>query len=82
VTYAIWHGALNHIRCSKILSARRQQAKSRGVPLWCVEPLREARPPLAVFFSILLEAAPLLDQSRTACYKTTNRVSLSLCSHY
>ena len=40
----------------KVLPARPQQAKRRGVPLWYVEPLREVRTPLEGFFSILLEA--------------------------
>ena len=36
-------------------SARPQRAKRRGVPLRYVEPLRDARTPLAAFFSILLK---------------------------
>lgn len=31
-----------------------QRVKRRGVPLWCVEPLNEARTPLADCFSSLL----------------------------
>ena len=44
--------------------ARPQRAKRRGVPLWYVEPLSEARTMLADFFSILLAGSRL---NRKAC---------------